>query len=96
MLGHSGRQGHHRRLWSILDCKVYQIIFLFCFVLLCVLRESLYVVLDVLELSLQTKLALSSQRSACLCLPDVAIKGVHTPPKKTAYTILILALSKAM
>lgn len=59
------------------------LIFLFIFfVLFCSVwfgfeMEFFCIVLAVLELSLQTILALNSQRSACFCLPNTAIKGVH-------------------
>jgi hypothetical protein len=36
-----------------------------------------YVALAVLELTLKTRLASHSQRSACLCLLSDEIKGVH-------------------
>ena len=36
-----------------------------------------FVVLAVLELALQTRLASNPQRYACLCLPSIEIKGVH-------------------
>jgi hypothetical protein len=48
--------------------------FLFCFV---VLRQALSVVLAVLELTMLTRLALNSQRSACLCLLTVEISVHH-------------------
>jgi len=39
--------------------------------------ESLFVTLDILELTLYTRLAPNSQRSACLCLSSDRIKGMH-------------------
>jgi hypothetical protein len=36
-----------------------------------------YEALTVLELDVKTKLALNSERSACLCLLSPGIKGVH-------------------
>ena len=45
---------------------------------LCVVfsRQCLSMVLAVLELTLQSKLDLNSERSACLCLPSAGTNGV--------------------
>lgn len=40
-------------------------------------KESLYIALAVLELTMLTWLALNSQTYTCLCLPRARIKGVH-------------------
>jgi hypothetical protein len=49
---------------------------LFCFVLFVVFQDRVF--LAVLELTLWTRLASNSLRSACLCLLSAGIKGVHT------------------
>jgi hypothetical protein len=50
-----------------------------CFVLV---LETVFlsVTLAVLELTLQTRLASNSQRSACLSFPSAEIKGIEPPP----------------
>ena len=57
---------------------------LFFLRLFCFPRHGFYcVLLTVLELTPQN-LALNSQRSTCLCLPNTSIKGVcHHPPENT-------------
>lgn len=53
-------------------------IYLLCFVLFLFYFEtgSLSIGLDSLELVMQTRVALSSQRFTCLCLPKAGIKGL--------------------
>ena len=41
------------------------------------ITEFLCVALAVLELSLQSRLTLNSQKSSCLCLTSAGIKGMH-------------------
>jgi hypothetical protein len=38
---------------------------------------SFYVALAVLELFMQTRMALNSQTYTCLCFPSAGIKGMH-------------------
>lgn len=55
-------------------------LFLFCFVLFFE-TGFFYIALATQQLTQQTKLTSSSQRSFCLCLPGAEIKGVsHYPP----------------
>ena len=56
-----------------LNCTTNSLVSLFCFWD----RVSLRLFLAVLELALWTRLALNSQWSTCLCLPDTGIKGVR-------------------
>jgi hypothetical protein len=63
-------------------------ILFFCFVLFCFVFETgfLCVALAVLELTLETRLALN-QKSACLCLSSAGIKGEchHCPTQGNFY-----------
>lgn len=52
--------------------------------------ESLYEVLAILELAMKITLALDSERSACLCLLSIGIKGMpHHVRQKTCFKIQV-------
>ena len=58
---------------NLYKAMLYLLLFLVYF-----LRQGFSVALEcVLELTLQTRLASNSQRSACLCLPSAGIKGMR-------------------
>lgn len=54
-----------------LKCEYYLFRFLFW------AGESHYVTLAIIELTIQTRVALISQRCACLCSPNAGIKSLH-------------------
>lgn len=53
---------------------------------------SRYVVWTGLELAMQARLASNSQRSACLCLPSVRIKGTYHYVQLSIFFYIILFL----
>jgi len=60
-----------------LTCLVLLLLFcVFCFFVCFETGALYYVALSVLELAIQTKLASNSQKSTCLCVPSVGIKGI--------------------
>lgn len=73
----------HTKLYKDI-IKIYNVcIYSVSFLLVCfVLRQSLYVVLAILELSMQSRMALNSQRSSRPCLQSAGIGDVTTTPRQ--------------
>ena len=78
---------HHRKKGLfVLFLPLIQLTFYFC------LFDWLKISLKLWSctvLALQTRMASNSQRSACLCLPDAGIKGVHHQCPTTFFFFVI-------
>lgn len=83
---------------SCLLSNVFFLFVLFCFILLaCFEIESHYVMLTVLELTMQTRVALNLQRFACLCLLSAGNKGMchHHPASCCKFICLTSPVTQA-